>query len=138
MIYFDTSVLIAAVRSDEPGHLESLVSVKKGGCTSPHAMLEAFSILTGGQGGRRFSPAFAAKTLAVSFEKHLQSVSLNWREIHSILAEAHARGIRGGAIYDYQHLACARKAGADVLLTFNVRDFEAFVRNGDPSIQSPS
>lgn len=55
-----------------------------------------------------------------------------------MLAEAQGRGIRGGAIYDYQHLVCARKSGAAVLLTLNTKDFLAFARPGDPEIQSPA
>ena len=55
-----------------------------------------------------------------------------------MLAEAHDRGIRGGAIYDYQHLVCARKSGAATLLTLTTKDFLALARPGDPEIQSPA
>jgi predicted nucleic acid-binding protein len=137
MIYFDTSVLIAAVRDDEAHHPACVAAVKRGGCTSTHAMLEAFSILTGGKSGRRYPPAFAARVIEVSFEKQLQPVSLTWKEIHHLLAETQDRGIRSGAIYDFQHLACARKAGAKTLLTLNTKDFLAFAREGDPAIQEP-
>jgi predicted nucleic acid-binding protein len=137
MIYFDTTVLIGAVRKDESHHSACLAAVRKGGCTSIHAMLEAFSILTGGRSGRRYPPSFAARLLSVSFEKQLQPLSLTWNESHAMLAEAHDRGIRGGAIYDYQHLVCARKAGAAMLLTLNTKDFLALARPGDPDIQAP-
>ena len=138
MTYFDTSILVGAVRDDEPHHLACLAAVKQGGCTSTHAMLEAFSILTGGRTKRRYSPAFAARVLSVSFEKQLQPASLTWKEVHQFLAEANARGIRGGAIYDYQHLVCARKAGAATFQTLNLADFRAFARPGDPEIKSPA
>jgi predicted nucleic acid-binding protein len=137
MIYFDTSVLLDAVRKDEVHHSACLAAVKGGGCTSTHAMLEAFSILTGGRSSRRYPPAFAARLLGVSFEKRLQPFSLTWKECHAMLAETQDRGIRGGAIYDYQHLVCARKAGADILLTLNKSDFLAFARPGDPEVRSP-
>ncbi|MCW1926465.1 PIN domain-containing protein [Luteolibacter arcticus] len=138
MIYFDSTVLVGATREDEPHHLACLAALKGGGCTSNHAMLEAFSILTGGRSLRKYSPAFAARLVSVSFEKQLQSISLSWPETHAMLAETQARGIRGGAIYDYQHLVCARKAGAEVLLTLNSRDFLSFAREGDPLIKSPA
>ncbi len=137
MIYFDTSVLVASVRKDEFHHSACLAAVREGGCTSVHAMLEAFSILTGGRSGRRYSPSFTARLLGVSFEKRLKPFSLTWNESHAMLAEAQGRGIRGGAIYDYQHLVCARKAGAVILLTIDTGDFLAFARPGDPAIQSP-
>ena len=138
MIYFDTSVMLGAVRKDEDHHPACLAALGKGGCTSIHAMLEAFSILTGGRSGQRYSPSFAARLLGVSFEKQLQPSSLTWKECHAMLAEAQGRGIRGGAIYDYQHLVCARKSGAAVLLTLNTKDFLALARPGDPDIQAPA
>lgn len=138
MNYFDSSVLVAALREDEPDHAACLRAVRGGGATSGHAMLEVFSALTGSPGPLRVSPAYAARRLADSFEKRLKPVSLTWPETHAILAESQARGIRGGAIYDFQHLACARKAGAKTLLTLNTKDFLAFAREGDPAIQAPS
>jgi predicted nucleic acid-binding protein len=138
MNYLDSSVLIAALREKEPEHEACLRAAVAGGITSSHAMLEAFSVLTGDPTPPRVSPAYAAKRLSESFEKKLKSVSLTWSECHAMLAEAQRRGIRGGAIYDYQHLVCARKAGAAMLLTLNTKDFLALARPGDPEIQSPA
>lgn len=137
MNYLDSSVLVAALRTEEPDHAACLRAVKAGGVTSTHAMLEAFAVLTGNPTPPRVSPGYAASRLADSFEKRLKPVSLTWAESHSMLAEAQGRGIRGGAIYDYQHLVCARKAGADTLLTLNTSDFISFARPGDPAIKFP-
>jgi predicted nucleic acid-binding protein len=138
MNYFDSSVLVAALRADELEHAACLRAVRTGGVTSTHALLEAFAVLTGYPGPSRLSPAYAAQRLADSFEKRLKPVSLTWAETHTMLAETQARGVRGGAIYDYQHLACARKAGATTLLTLNLGDFLSFARDGDPLIKSPA
>ena len=51
--------------------------------------------------------------------------------------EAHHRGVRGGANYDWLHLAAARKAGAEVFFTLNLRDFQALARPGDPLFRIP-
>lgn len=138
MNYLDSSVLVAALREQEPQHQACLRAAAAGGFTSPHALFEVFSILTGDPTPPRVSPAYAAKRISDSFEKRLKSVALTYQETHAILAEAQGRGIRGGAIYDYLHLACARKAGAAVLLTLNTRDFLALARPGDPDIRSPA
>ena len=53
------------------------------------------------------------------------------------LAESEARGVRGGAIYDWLHLAAARKAGAEVFVALNLRDFQSLARPGDPRIEAP-
>ena len=54
------------------------------------------------------------------------------------LNECEARGVRGGAVYDWLHLAAARKAGAEVLYTLDTRDFQALAQPGDPVIAAPS
>ena len=53
------------------------------------------------------------------------------------LAECQSRGIRGGAVHDWLHLAAARKAGAKVLYTLDPRDLQALARAGDPRIETP-
>jgi predicted nucleic acid-binding protein len=45
--------------------------------------------------------------------------------------------VRGAAIYDWLHLAAARKAGADVFVTLDLRDFQSLARPGDPRIELP-
>lgn len=64
--------------------------------------------------------------------------TLTGKDLVDALKAAHHRGVRGGAVYDWLHLAAARKAGAEVFFTLNVRDFRALTRPGDPVIQSPA
>jgi len=51
------------------------------------------------------------------------------------LAECESRGVRGGAIYDWLHLAAARKEGAEVFFTLDLRDFQSLAQPGDPRIE---
>ncbi len=67
----------------------------------------------------------------------IRTVVLDEDEILATFGEAEARGIRGGAIYDYLHLAAARKAGAKTFHTLNLGDFLSFQRPGDPEIVAP-
>ena len=53
------------------------------------------------------------------------------------LSDGERRGVRGGAVYDWLHLAAARKAGAERVITLNLRDFQALARPGDPRIKAP-
>jgi len=50
---------------------------------------------------------------------------------------AQNRGVRGGGIYDYLHLAAARKAKAGRIYTLNLSNFRALYRPGDPEIAHP-
>ena len=53
---------------------------------------------------------------------YVRVASLSGKEVMAALAGAEARGVRGGAVYDLLHLVAARKAGAAVLLTLDVRN----------------
>jgi len=57
-------------------------------------------------------------------QERLTLVSLDEREYVSVLERAASGSIVGAAVYDALISRCALKAAADVLLTWNVRDFE--------------
>ena len=138
MKYLDTSVIIAAVRANDPHH-EACAKVLQSGeelATSTHALLECFSVLTGG-GASRIDPDHAALVREANLMKRVQVISLSPRGVFHSMKLCRERGVRGGAIYDFQHLAAARKASAEVLHTLDVTDFRAFARSGDPRIEMP-
>jgi len=102
-----------------------------------HALAETFSILTGGRQGRRLGASAAVRLIEISVSPYVQPLSLSGKEVLAALAECEVRGVRGGAIYDWLHLAAARKAGAEVLFTLDLRDFQSLARPGDPRIETP-
>lgn len=67
----------------------------------------------------------------------VQVQTLSGQDVMAALADCPARGVRGGAIYDWLHLAASRQAGADAFVTLNFRDFQALTRPGDPLIEAP-
>jgi predicted nucleic acid-binding protein len=138
MPFLDTSVLIASLDPDEPHHAACDRLVEAGRHQiNGHALAETFSVLTGGRASRRLGPAAAARLIQDSLLPYVQVLTLTGRELMTALAACEARGIRGGAVYDWLHLAAARKAGAALFVTLNLRDFQALARPGDPQIQMP-
>jgi predicted nucleic acid-binding protein len=136
--FLDTSVILASLDPDEAHHAACDRIVSAGGNKAyVHALAETFSILTGGRQGRRLSAATAARLIEQSVLPYVQTQTLTGRDMMAALAECELRGVRGGAIYDWLHLAAARKAGADVLLTLDLRDFQSLARPGDPRIEGP-
>ena len=134
----DTSVVLASLDPDEVRHPASDRLLAQGGhLLYAHALAETFSILTGGQHGRRLRPSAAASLIEDSVLPFVQLVSLSGKEVMAALGTADARGVRGGAVHDLLHLAAARKAGAARLLTLDQRDFQALAQPGDPRIDSP-
>jgi len=51
--------------------------------------------------------------------------------------ESEPRGVRGGAIFDYLHLAAARHHKAAHFYTLNTSHIQSFWREGDPAIVHP-
>jgi predicted nucleic acid-binding protein len=134
----DSSVLIAALVEAELHHdaCGQLLDPPRKHVYA-HALSEVYSVLTGGRLGFRVSPEIAIHLLEQSVLPNVEVVTLSARELIAILKEAPLRGVRGAAIYDYLHLAAARKAKADRIYTLNVANFQAFHRPADPEATLP-
>lgn len=134
----DSSVIVSALCASDPDHeacRKTLLSARHS--ILAHALAETFATLTGGRLGFRVPAPAAAGLLRSKVVPRLRAHSLDADDFLSAFEEAEARGVRGGAIYDYLHLAAARKAGAKRFYTLNLSDFLSFHRPGDPEIVSP-
>lgn len=137
-VFLDTSVILASLDPDEPHHAACDRIVAAGGNgVYVHALAETFSVLTGGRQGRRLSAAAAVRLIEQSVVPYVQMRTLTGKDVMVALGECESRGVRGGAIYDWLHLAAARKAGAERLVTLDRRDFQSLARPGDPAIGMP-
>jgi predicted nucleic acid-binding protein len=137
-LLLDTSVVIASLDADEPHHAACDRLLAAGGhWLYAHALAEAFSMLSGGRLSRRLRPAVVAQLIEDSVLPFVRLVHLTGKETMAAIADSERRGVRGGAIYDLLHLAAARKAGVEALLTLDVRDFQALAKPGDPAIRTP-
>ena len=136
--FLDTSVILASLDPDEVHHAACDRIVSAGGNKAyVHALAETFSILTGGRHGRRLNASTAAALIEQSVLPYVQALTLTGKDMMAALVACESRGVRGGAIYDWLHLAAARKAGAEVLITLDLRDFQSLARPGDPRIEMP-
>ena len=109
----DSSVIVAALRDDEAFHRECFGLLQQAGLHArPHALAETFSTMTGGSLRGRVAADDVVCALKRSLLPRVTMVDLTSEEYLSAMGEARARGIRGGAIYDYLHLVAARKIGA--------------------------
>jgi predicted nucleic acid-binding protein len=138
-VLLDSSVLVAALVEDEPNHRVCLpLLAGKGAAAWSHALSETYSTLTGGRLGLRVSPAVATQLIEQSLVPRLRMVELAAAEILKAMRRTDAAGVRGGAFYDFLHLAAARTAGADTLYSLNARHFIAVANSpGDPEIRHP-
>ena len=124
--FFDSSVLVPALLPDHVHHARSFAafaaaSRKNAGCAA-HSLAEVYSTLTRYPGKQRLS-AESAALLVQEVEHRLTLVGLDGDEYLAAINRIAGMGIVGGAVYDALIAACAAKAKADMVYTWNVAHF---------------
>lgn len=136
--FIDSSVLIAAIIGSEDFHMECHRLIARGGASIyAQGLSETFSTITGGSRPTRLNASITADILETYYAPRLSITTLTPTEILRAMNECERRGVRGGSIFDFLHLAAARKAKAAKFYTLNERDFRSFHRPGDPDIVHP-
>jgi predicted nucleic acid-binding protein len=124
--FFDSSVLVPALMADHEHHARSfaafaVASPRNAGCAA-HSLAEVYATLTRYPGKQRLSAEYAA-LLVQEIEHRLTLVWLDGDEYRAAIRRMATMGIVGGAVYDGLVAACALKAGAGHLYTWNARQF---------------
>ncbi len=125
--FFDTSVLVAAFFQGHEHHNASLRALRrattKTGCCAAHSLAELYATTTR-MPTRRQVTGDQVLLFLQNVREHLALVHLDARQYWEAIEHAASLGICGGTIYDSLILACAVKARARVIYTWNVRDFQ--------------
>ena len=101
------------------------------------ALVEAYAVLTRLPPPWRLRPADAHRLLGDTFRSKSRIVALEGEEAWHLLDGALSQDVSGGGIYDAHIAACAKRAGAGRLATFNRRHFER-LDLGDIELLVPS
>jgi predicted nucleic acid-binding protein len=124
--FFDSSVLVPALLADHVHHARSFAAFaaasRKNASCAAHSLAEVYSTLTRYPGKQRLSSEFAA-LLVQEIEHRLTLVWLDGDEYLAAIDRIAGMGIVGGAVYDALIAACAAKAKADVVYTWNTAHF---------------
>ena len=88
-----------------------------------HALIESYAVLTRLPAPHRLSPADTLELLEANFLGTSKIVALDGASYRALLRRAPEEGIAGGRTYDAVIAACAEKARATALLTFNDSHF---------------
>ena len=138
----DTSVVVAALLPWHEHHesaakcLRALLGSANELILPATVLIEAYSVMTRLPAPHRLSTQDARDLLERNFRRTAHLVSLSADQSWNVLDELASRSIAGGAAHDGVILACARRAGAASILTFNRRDFER-LGLGEIEIRAP-
>ena len=126
--FFDSSILIPAFYKFHIHHAPSaeifLTASKENSFCALRTLGEVFAVLTGLPVRPRITGPDAMLILQQILDR-LTVIALSEQEYVSVLRSL-STTIVGGAAYDALIAHCAVKSGAEVLLTWNVRDFTRF------------
>jgi predicted nucleic acid-binding protein len=135
----DTSCMVAALCSWHEHHersareLERRLEAGEVLAVSAPTLVETYAVLTRLPSPHRLSPTDSLALLEANFlGDTVETVALAAEEYVRLLRSAPERGIAGGRTYDAVIVACAVAARADVILTFNERQFSQLA---DQSLQ---
>lgn len=129
-VLLDTSVLVPALVETHKHHKQAMPWLKKvydkevDLIISGHSLLELFAVLTRLPLTPRISGATATYLIMEAIEQHAEIILLDVIEYKEILKEMVTLGFSGGVIYDAVILKAAEKAGAEAVITFNMKDFK--------------
>jgi predicted nucleic acid-binding protein len=139
-VAFDTSVIVSALVEEHPAHRRAIWWLRSGESliriASWHAFAEAWAVLT----AMPLDPPVSGQ-IALTVLERLRRVLTFVPPRANIYRDAAARcsglGLRSGAIYDAIHLVTAELESADLLLTYNERDFTRLSGPDSPRILVP-
>ena len=124
----DTSALVPAVCPWHEHHARTVAELERREIAgeelvlAAHSLAEAYAVLTRLPPPNRLRSADALALLEANW-RDARVFQLTATETWDVLRRAHRRGVVGGQTYDMLIAACAAKAGAATIVTWNVRHF---------------
>ena len=129
-VFFDTSVLVAAVVEAHDEHERSFSALERArtgrdeGCVGAHTLAEMYSVLTGAPLPFRHTPQQALLSIEENVAKYCTVVALTGTDYLSLLRDCALTEVKGGAVFDALLLRTAKKANAQRIYTLNLKHFQ--------------
>jgi predicted nucleic acid-binding protein len=142
-VYFDTNVLVAALKAEHSHHARSLAAVLRvrrgelAGFTSTHALAEIYSVLTRMPFAVPVYPDEALALIEQSILPIFEIIDVERQRYMAAIAICGKAGWKGGRVHDAVHIQAAAQAGCDAIYTFDVVHFESLATGWSGRIESP-
>lgn len=128
-LFFDSSVLVAALVRNHPHHAQAHAivndTVSRGETLyfSAHALAEVYAVLTRIPEPVRVEPTDAWFLIERSLLSHAEVVAIDTQDYRSLVEVCAVENWAGGRVYDMIHIRAAQRCGCTRLYTFNVKHF---------------
>jgi len=142
-VFFDTSVLVAAIVEAHPMHPHAfpwLVRAKSKEfdmAVAAHTLAEVYAVLTTLPLIPRITPGAARRLIHDNIETTAKIISLSWQDYVSVIKNLSDSELPGGIIYEGLIIKAAQKADVKKILTFNVNDFKRVWPEGESRFVVP-
>lgn len=142
-ILFDTSVLVAALLPSHQFHAPAfswLDRAQSGAfefVVSAHTLAELYATLTGTRLKPQLLPATVLQMIEDNVLAHATVRALSESEYHSLITDLSNEKLIGGVTYDAVIARVAELAGADLLVTLNLSDFQRVWSSNINRVVSP-
>lgn len=142
-VFFDTSVLVAALVQPHPMHSRAINWFKRAKSQefdmviSSHTLAELYAVLTTLPVSPRITPEMAWRLINENIEGIATIVSLSTSDYIATIKYLRDSGFSGGIVYDALAFKAAIKSNAAKLVTFNASDFKRIWPDEKIQIVSP-
>jgi predicted nucleic acid-binding protein len=139
-VFLDTSILIAANDAEHPHFAPSFpllaAATPETTFCGAHTLAETYSVLSRLPGSKQKRPEFAS-LLVDQMIARMTVIQLAVDEYATTIRNAAKSQQAGGSIYDALLLACARKADAERIYTWNLKHFHRLAPDLADRIMTP-
>jgi predicted nucleic acid-binding protein len=142
-IYFDTNVLVAALKAEHFHHARSFAAIQRvrrgeiEGTTSAQTLAELYSVLTRTPFAVPVYPDEALDMIQESILPSFEIVEVNAQSYLAAIALCAGAGWKGGRVHDAVHIQAAAQAKCELIYTYDIAHFESLAPEWSGRIQSP-
>lgn len=94
------------------------------GVVAAHSLAELYAVLTTLPVHPPITPHAAQQLIEQNILRRFRVVALSAQEYEEVIQHLSSTGVIGGATYDALILQSAKQAAVDLVVTFNVKDFQ--------------
>jgi predicted nucleic acid-binding protein len=142
-VYFDTNVLVAALKFEHVHHASSFSAVngvRRGdveGYTSAQALAEVYSVMTRAPFVVPVYPDEALAMIQQSVVPSFHIIDVTGQSYLAAIAACANAGWKGGRVHDAVHVQAATQAQCDLIYTYDVAHFQSVAPEWGSRIQRP-